>query len=253
MNKRALAWGRLAAHDLEAVRRMSAGSLRSDSETESAMMGLDEIVSERSEFLTAYQDARLARRYAALIEQIAEHERKLCDGETALAEVAARSYFKLLSYKDEYEVARLYTDGSFRRQLEREFTGDYKLRIHLAPQVFNRRDPRTGRARKLELGSWFFPVLKVLSSLRFLRGRFFDPFGWTAHRRRERGLIREFETTIAELLERLRPGNHALAVEIARIPQMIRGFDSVKEETLVAARAKQEELLASFRLHGGAG
>ena len=120
---------------------------------------------------------------------MAAHEEKECGGKRDLARAVASAYFKLLAYKDEYEVARLYSDGSFRRQLEREFEGDYRIEIHLAPQILNRRDPDTGRARKWTLGPWVFAGLRLLQHFRFLRGTPLDPFGWTAHRRFERGLI----------------------------------------------------------------
>ena len=246
MNLRALSWGRLFAHDPEAVRRIVEPDPRPGEA--GAVPGLQEIVSRRVEFLTDYQNAAYARRYRDFVERVAAAERELGTGFEGLAEAVAHFHFKLLAYKDEYEVARLYTDGVFRRAVEREFEGDFKLRIHLAPQLFFSRDPDTGRVRKITLGGWAFWGLGILARFRFLRGTLFDIFGYMKQRRLERRLIGEYEATVLELLAGLTPANHELAVEIAGIPEYVRGFDSVKDEQLAAAREKEANLLAEFRL-----
>jgi indolepyruvate ferredoxin oxidoreductase len=251
MNKRALLWGRLAAHDMAAVERVAAPALRSDAPARDD--SLYALVERRGALLTAYQSARYARRYRALVERVAAREAELQLDGTPLAEAVARYYAKLLAYKDEYEVARLYTDGSFRKQLEAEFEGDYRVSLQLAPPwILNPKDPDTGRHRKWAFGPKFFSALALLARLRFLRGTPFDPFGWSAHRRLERGLIGEYEATLDELLEGLSEENRDLAVAIASIPEQIRGFDLVKEEQLAVARSKQEDLLAAFRLRAPA-
>jgi len=248
MNRRALAWGRLAAHDLAAVEAAARPALRA-SQAAAPAQGFDEVVARRAEFLVAYQGPALARRYRALVERVAAREREETPGREALAEAVARYYFKLLAYKDEYEVARLYTNGEFARQLAAEFEGDYKIQIHLAPPwSLNPREAATGRHRKWTLGAWMFVVLRIMARGRFLRGTPFDPFGWSAHRRLERRLIGEYEARVEELLAGLSPESSELAVEIARIPELVRGFDTVKEEHLEHARAKEAELLAAFRL-----
>jgi indolepyruvate ferredoxin oxidoreductase len=254
-NLRALAWGRLAAHDLATVETAARPALR-DSALAGRAETLEQIVARREAFLTAYQSRRYAARLRRLVERVAERERALADGRDDLARAAARYYFKLLAYKDEYEVARLFTDGSFRRQLEAEFEGDYRVEWHAAPpriplplvdRVFDRRDPITGRTRKIALGPWMFRFLAVLAKFKFLRGTPFDPFGRTEHRRLERRLIGEYERTIEELLDGLGPENRDLAVAIASLPEHVRGFETVKEEQLAAAQAKQAELLDAFR------
>ena len=146
----------------------------------------------------------------------------------------------------EYEVARLYTDGAFRAQLAREFESFERLEIQLAPQIGNPRESDTGRAKKRSLGPWMFAVLGLMKRFKFLRGTPFDPFGWTAHRRLERRLIAEYEATLDELLAGLTAENRDTAVAIARIPELIRGFDLVKEQQLEAAREKLRELLVQF-------
>jgi indolepyruvate ferredoxin oxidoreductase len=247
MNLRALAWGRLAAHDLAAVEAAARPALRASQASEPART-LEETVLRRAEFLVSYQGEKLAHRYRALVERVARRERETVPGREDLALAVARYYFKLLAYKDEYEVARLYTNGEFTRQLEAEFEGDYRLQIHLAPPwSLNPRDRATGRHRKWTLGAWIFPVLRLLARGRILRGTPFDPCGWTAHRRLERRLIREYEARVEELLAGLSPDSFDVAVEIARMPEHIRGFDTVKEEQLAQAREKESELLAAFQ------
>jgi indolepyruvate ferredoxin oxidoreductase len=244
-NLRALAWGRLAAHDYAAVERTARPGLRPAEAAPAAT--LEAMVERRADFLRGYQGASLARRYRERVARVAAHERERTPGHRGLAEAVARYYFKLLAYKDEYEVARLWTDGSFRAQLEREFESWDRIELHLAPQIANPRDPDTGRARKWVLGPWVFRGLGVLAKLKFLRGTPLDPFGWTPHRRRERQLIRDYEARIDELLAGLSPGKHELAVEIASLPEHVRGFDLVKEAHLAAATAREQQLLAAFR------
>jgi indolepyruvate ferredoxin oxidoreductase len=246
MNRRALAWGRLAAVDFAAVERAARPGLRAETAPEPT--SLEALVEHRAALLTAYQSAPYARRYRKLVERVAARERERCGpGETPLALAVARYAAKLMAYKDEWEVARLYTDGSFRAQLAREFESFDRIEIQLAPQVLNPRDPDTGRAQKRSLGPWMFRVLEVMARFKFLRGTPFDPFGLTAHRKLERALVGEYEATIDELLAGLAPANRETAVEIASVPEQIRGFDLVKEQQLEAAREKQRELLAVFR------
>jgi indolepyruvate ferredoxin oxidoreductase len=250
MNRAALAWGRLAAHDPKAVLEAARPLLREPLEPAAAQT-LGQIVERRAAFLTDYHNARYARRYRERVEQVAAAEHRL--GRSGLAEAVARYYFKLLAYKDEYEIARLWTGREFRAQLEAQFEGDYRVQVLLAPQFLNRRDPDTGRARKYALaGAWAFPALRLLARLKFLRFTPLDPFGWTRHRRLERALIGEYERTLDELLGGLTSENHDLAVQVASMPEHVRGYDTVKERHLEDARAKQTEQLAAFRLRAPA-
>ncbi len=247
MNKRALSWGRLAAVDREAVERAARPSLRSD--VAQTPPSLDDFVAKRVAFLTAYQSAAYAERYRTRVQAVATRERERCGaGATPLADAVARYAFKLLAYKDEYEVARLWTDGSFRAQIDREFASWQRIELHLAPQLLNPRDPDTGRAKKRILGPWVFVMLRVMAAFKWLRGTPFDPFGWTAHRRSERALIAEYHATIDTLLTSLTPDNRDLAAEIASLPEAIRGYDLVKDKHLADATSKRRELLDAFRL-----
>jgi indolepyruvate ferredoxin oxidoreductase len=252
MNRRALAWGRLLAHDPAAVEQIVKPLLRGGAGAPLATT-LDEIVAHRTELLTRYQDAKYAERYRSLVARVAEREKAASPGSDALARAVARGYAKLLAYKDEYEVARLYTDGSFAAQVAREFEGEVRLQLHLSPQFLPAwlapRDPETGHVRKWRIPTrLIFPFFRALRPLRRLRGTPFDPFGWTAHRRWERRLIAEYEGTVAELVDGLTPENLPTALEIASLPEHVRGFDDVKERQHEEARHKQSELLAAFRL-----
>ncbi|HET8726062.1 MAG TPA: DUF6537 domain-containing protein, partial [Alphaproteobacteria bacterium] len=191
--------------------------------------------------------AAYAARYRALIDRVRAREAQVAPGQTALTEAAARYAFKLMAYKDEYEVARLYTDGAFLKQIGDQFEGDYRLQFHLAPPIFADRDPETGRLRKRTYGPWMLKAFGLLARMKRLRGTRFDPFGRTAERRRERQLIADYFAEIEEILAGLTPENHHLAVEIARIPELIRGFGHVKEEHLAKAKAREAELLQAFR------
>ena len=207
---------------------------------------LDEVVQRRIVQLTDYQDAAYAGRYRALLQRVREAEARVAPGQDALSEAVARYAYKLMAYKDEYEVARLYSSGEFRRRLEQTFEGDYSLRFHLAPPLLARKD-ENGQLIKKEYGPWMLRAFGVLAKFRRLRGGFFDIFGRSAERRMERRLIVDYFTTIDELLAGLDAGNHALAVEIAQVPEHIRGYGHVKEAHYATARARWDELLARWR------
>jgi len=206
---------------------------------------LDELIARRERFLTDYQDAAYARRYRELVDRVRATEQARVPGSTALTEAVARYAFKLMAYKDEYEVARLYTSGPFLRRLQQQFEGGYTLRFHLAPPLLADRDEQ-GRLVKREYGPWMLTAFRWLAKLKFLRGTAFDPFGRTAERRAERQLIDDYFATVGRLLARLDAGNLDLAVEIARIPEQIRGYGHVKEAHLQRALARQAELLARW-------
>jgi indolepyruvate ferredoxin oxidoreductase len=251
-NKRAFEWGRAAAHDLEAVRKAAASEQGAQViELKRAATSLEEIVAKRVEFLTGYQNAAYAKRYADLVERVRRVESDRIVGSTKLAEAVARNYFKLLAYKDEYEVARLHADPAFRAKLAAQFEGvdgkPYKLNFHLAPPLLARPDPATGIPRKRRFGPWMLHVFAALAKLKFLRGTALDPFGRTAERRAERAAIADYERLIDELLAKLAPGNHDLAVQLASLPEEIRGFGHVKARAQAAVAEKRARLLAQWR------
>src|SRR5947207_12724692 len=196
-SQRTFAWGRLAAHNLAAVQAAAKPTLRVE---KAVARTLPEIVAKRIELLTAYQDKPYAERYRAFVDKVAKAEKDKAPGRRGLAEAVAKSLYKLMAYKDEYEVARLYSDGEFLKKLSAQFEGDYKLSFHLAPPLFAERDPQTGQLKKREYGAWVMPLFGFLASLRRLRGTRLDLFGYTAERRMERRLIGEYEATVESLL-----------------------------------------------------
>ncbi|NIJ70181.1 indolepyruvate ferredoxin oxidoreductase family protein [Xanthomonas sp. 60] len=207
---------------------------------------LDEMIARRVAFLVDYQDAAYAERYRALVERVRTAEADRIGGSTALTETVARYLFKLMAYKDEYEVARLYTSGDFQRRLQQQFEGDFHLRFHLAPPLFAKKDAH-GRLIKKEYGPWMLKAFGVLARLKFLRGGRLDVFGRTGERRMERTLITEYCATVDLLLQGLQDDRLALAVEIASIPEHIRGYGHIKEAHVEQAKAREAALLAQWR------
>jgi indolepyruvate ferredoxin oxidoreductase len=246
-NKKAFEWGRYAAHDVEAVRRIALPDAANNVfELKRFASSLEDIVARRVEFLTGYQNSAYAKRYAELVERVRRVESdRLQSGQ--VAEAVARSYFKVLAYKDEYEVARLHADPAFSARIASQFEGAYKLNFHLAPPLLSRPDPVTGKARKRQFGPWMMPVFRILAKGKGLRGTALDLFGYTAERRSERALIGEYEALIEEILTRLNAENQAVALELAALPQEIRGFGHVREANLRAARTRWTALLARLR------
>jgi len=261
-NLAAFLWGRRAAHDFAAVSTEAFGASQVELST-STVAPLDAIVELRARHLTDYQNQTLAQRYKDLVDRVRQAELGVLGararvvegldggiGDGAgmrLSEAVAQQYFRLLSYKDEYEIARLHSDPRFLDRLRQQFEGDWSLRFHLAPPGLARVDPLTGRPRKIAFGPWMLPVFRGLARLKFLRGTVFDPFGMTEERRQERGLIVEYEALIEELLRGLNPQTHALAVKLARIPEHIRGFGLVKEANLQRVRGDWRDLLTQWR------
>ncbi len=245
MNLRAFRWGRLAAHDRAAVERAATPAVVPTGRALSR--NLDEIIAKRAAYLTGYQNRAYAARYEALVRRVASAESTQAKGMTGLAEAVARAYFKLLAYKDEYEVARLFTDRSFHQALAAQFEGDYRLAFNLAPPAVAEREAATGHLKKREFGPWMMSAFRWLARLKFLRGTALDVFGRTEERRTERKLIVEYETLIDELLAKLSPANHRLAVQIASVPDQIRGYGHIKDAAIVAAKKREAELLACFR------
>ena len=245
-NTKSFRWGRLAAIDRAGV-TAAATPQQAAPASQRLSESLDETVARRVEFLTAYQDADYARRYSDLVALVRQTESARMPGQTALAEAVARYWFKLLAIKDEYEVARLYTDGEFARRVAAQFEGDYTLKFQLAPPLWVKPDPVTGHVAKREYGPWMMKAFGLLAGMKRLRGTAFDVFGRSAERRMERQLIKDYAGLIDEVLAGLAPHNHGLAVALARVPEEIRGFGHVKNRHVTLAKAKEATLLAEFR------
>ena len=244
-NKAAFEWGRRCAHDLAGVQAM----FKAQQVIQFVKKpGLAEMVATRADFLTGYQDAAYAARYRAFVEKVQAAEAGVGSG-TPLSEAVARYLFKLMAYKDEYEVARLHTDRAFTDKIAGMFEGDYKLVHHLAPPLSAKKNDR-GELIKQPFGPWMRSAFGLLAKMKGLRGTALDVFGRTEERRTERALIAEYQACIDELLKSLSADNRALAAEIARIPEEIRGYGHVKERHLRAARPKWDALMQRWRSGG---
>lgn len=239
-NKLALALGRLAAADPAGL----AALLEAPPAQSALEEPLDALLARSVAHLTAYQDAAYARRFADAVSRVREREQAIAP-ELPLTRTFAQALLKLMACKDEYEVARLYTDGAFRQALEQQFEGDYQLEFYMAPPVLSR--TRDGQPpRKLRLGPWMLPAMKLLAQGRRLRGTMLDWFGRTEERRLERALVEDYLARVDELLTALSPERLKLACEIAALPLSMRGFGHVKLANVALARAREAELLHRF-------
>ena len=248
MNKAAFHWGRHAAVAREEVERIAAPTPGTASDSGRTSESLIETLERRVAFLTDYQNEDYGSRYLNECQIVNGAEVTRATGQTQLSDAVARNLFKLMAYKDEYEVARLYTDGSFLKQVAATFDGDnLRFEFHLAPPFLARRDKTTGLPRKMSFGPWMMPLFRLLAKLKFLRGTAFDLFGYTAERRTERRLLEDYRTLLREIAGNLTPQNHHLAVALASIPEKIRGFGHVKQRHLAAAKAEEAMLLEQFR------
>jgi len=250
-NKQAFVWGRTAACDLAGLEKRTRLSDTPAQVIEfKRAPNLDELVKRRVAVLTSYQDAAYAEQYRVFVEQVQAAEAQLPHAESGrgaqrLSLAVATYLFKLMAYKDEYEVARLYTDGAFKAKIAGMFEGGYKLKFHLAPPLLAKHDAH-GHLIKQEFGPWMMRAFGLLAKLKFLRGSALDIFGYTAERKEERGLIVHYKEIVASLLPQLTADNLAAAVAIASIPEEIRGYGHVKERHLAAARIKETQLLNQF-------
>ncbi|MEQ8322625.1 MAG: indolepyruvate ferredoxin oxidoreductase family protein [Rhodospirillales bacterium] len=241
-NKQAFLWGRRAAHDMAAVETIIG---RNDEKPQP--FELDGFIERRINDLTAYQNKTYSDKYSALIDRIRTAEASAMPGSSALSEAAARGLFKLMAYKDEYEVARLYTDGRFERAIQETFADGGKVKIHLAPPLLAERDPVSGHLKKRAYGPWIMMAFRLLAGFKGLRGTVFDPFSYTAERKMERQLIADYESRLVEIADNLSADNHAAAVQLASLPMRMRGFGHVKEANVKAAKACEADLIATFR------
>lgn len=240
-NKQAFEWGRLAAHDLEAIKKLTV------SPNSQPVLDDEELVEHFSDQLQAYQDVTYAEQYRSLVNQVWDAEAKKAQGMNGLARAVTKYAYKLMAYKDEYEVARLHTEAVFSAKLENQFEGNYKLKFHLSPPLIARKDPLTGNPRKMEFGSWILILFRIMAKFKWLRGTSFDIFGYSAERKMERELIEEYERTMAEIIENLNHDNHSLAVEIASLPEKIRGYGHVKLENVEKVKVEWQELVQRYR------
>ena len=245
-NKRSFLWGRRAAVDMKRVEKVA---FPSKAIVVQMPQSLDNLINSRTAFLTEYQDAAYAERYLQLVNKVKSTEASLGLG-NRLSMAVARYYFKLMAYKDEYEVARLYTDGKFIDKVKEQFEGDFSIRFNLAPPLLAEKDAQ-GHFIKAEYGSWVFSAFKLLAKAKGLRGGMFDIFGRTAERKMERQLIVEYADMLQAILPTLNADNISLVIQLASLPEQIRGYGHVKEKAVEQARQRQAQLLAELKGGGG--
>ncbi len=245
-NKQAFDWGRRAAVDLNAVKKIATPpEAKPDSQRLSET--IEEMIERRVKYLTDYQNAAYAERYRALVTRVQKVEAEKFPAKKALTAAVARYAFKVMAYKDEYEVARLYTQTDFVKRIAEQFEGDYKLTFHLAPPIMSEVDAITGEAKKKTFGPWMMTAFALLAKFKGLRGTALDIFGRTAERKMERQLIVDYVATLDEILANLSAENYDVAVDIATVPEHIRGYGHVKEAHFKEAKKLEAELLAKFR------
>ena len=238
---------RLAAADMAKIQAALPAPATAE-EAQPQDQDLAGLVSRRAEFLENYQNRAYAGRYEAFVATVAGREAAVLPGSDKLAKAVARYLFKLMAYKDEYEVARLYTDGAFMNKLKAQFSGDYKLTFHMAPPILTRSGANGEAPAKITLGAWMMPAMKLLARMKGLRGTMLDPFGRSEERQTERRLIEEYQALLQNLLADLTPDNHDTAVKLAEIPEHIRGYGHVKTRHLAQAKETEADLLRRF--HG---
>jgi indolepyruvate ferredoxin oxidoreductase len=241
-NKIAFEWGCRAAHDWPSVQKLMTPLNVIEFKKRESLAGMLE---KRVAFLTAYQDAAYAASYSAFVQKVKTAEEPLGVKHLPLTEAVARNLFKLMAYKDEYEVARLHTDAAFHAKIESMFEGDFKLNYHLAPPLLASLNDK-GELQKSQFGPWMYRAFKVLSLFKGLRGTALDVFGYTEERREERALIQDYLRDVEGLLATLNAENRGAAAEFARVPEQIRGYGHVKARNLHAARLQWKELLERY-------
>ena len=243
-NKQSFNWGRIAATDMALVEQSLPHPIRQNS----PLTKLDDIIAYRVNYLKEYQDQSLADKYANAVNKIRDLETKLGEKSLDLSKAVARNYFKLLAIKDEYEVARLYTNGEFEKKIHQQFEGDFKIHFHMAPPLLAGKDSKS-HLRKMEFGGWMFKALKIVARIRGLRGTAFDLFGRTSERKMERELVSDYENLLLEFHKTLSQNNLFSAIALASTPSEIRGFGHVKEESVANSTKNTAVLLKDY--HSG--
>lgn len=240
-NKKAFLWGRRYAHQPDAVL-----GLLDAPRTESSEQTLDELLADRVSRLSRYQNAAYAERYRQALDALRQADPRAEEAES-ITRTAARQLYRLMAYKDEYEVARLYSDGEFRRKLEEKFEGDFELRFNLAPPLLAARDPQTGELQKREFGPWMQTAFSWLARLRVLRGTPLDVFGYTDERKQERQDIADYRALLDDVMAELKPDNYDTAVDLVASVKQLRGFGHVKDRNREKVQQAQQQLWRRFR------
>ena len=217
-----------------------------ENDSEKISTNSDEKIKRRFDFLAEYQNVEYANKYLKLVEDVKRFEEGLSSKKKELSDAVAFNYFKLMAYKDEYEISRLYTNPQFLKKINDSFEGKFKINFHVAPPIFAKKDSFTGKPTKIKIGQWLIYLMKIMAPLKFLRGGLFDPFGYSNERKTERKLIKDYELRIMSIGEKLNEENYKTACEIAKIPEKIRGFGYIKKNNLIDAKKVENNLVAKF-------
>ena len=245
-NQRVFKIGRLMAHEPEAVQAlMDQGAPTPEWEVLSATT--DELIARRKKDLVSYQNTAYSNKYAALVYKVREAEAKLSGNSDDITESAARYLYKLMAYKDELEVARLYTDGTWKKQLEEKFAGDYKIKFHMAPPLISKRDPISGHLKKREFGGWMLSALKMVSLFKGMRSSPLNPFGYSQERKEDKAMLDQYEGVLNQIIDGLSENNKEAALEMARVPEFIRGYGHVRTQNIESAVRRWKSLDDQFR------
>ena len=242
MNKESIYWGRVAAIDIKKVEALAYSDFTEVKEEES----LQSIINDRSKFLISYQNIKYSNKYKEFVNKVIDFDNSIQNNRDDLSVAAAKYYFKLMSYKDEYEVARLHTGQEIKEYLNDKLDGNYKIEYSLAPPVFGGRNKNTGKYPKRKLPSFTYYIFNILKWFKFVRGTPFDIFGLSKHRKLERKLIHEYELMLSEILSSINIDNYDVAVKIASLPEHIKGYDVVKESSIEKSKILKEKYLNEF-------
>ena len=221
-------------------------SKMSEEDSEKISTNINDKINRRYNFLIEYKDEKYAKKYSNLVNNVKKCEEKLSNNKTTLSEAVAFNYFKLMAYKDEYEVSRLYTHPQFKKKIKEAFDGKFKINFHMAPPIFAKKNSSNGEPVKIKIGQWFLYLMKLIAPLKFLRGTVFDPFGYSDERKTERKLIKDYEIMILDIMQKLKKENYETACEIAKMPEKIRGFGHVKKNNLNIAKNLEANLIAKL-------
>lgn len=244
-NQRVFKIGRLMAHDPSAVEKMVEQGA-SIPEWQIMSESVDELINRREKDLIDYQNKSYAKRYRSLVDKVREAEAKLSGDSEEITEAVGRYLYKLMAYKDELEVARLYTDGSWKKQIEDNFSGDYKIKFHMAPPLISKRDPLTGNLIKREFGGWMLSALSLAGKFKGLRNTPLNPFGYTEERKEDKTLIKQYNAILKLLTDGLNENNREIALEMARVPEFIRGYGHVRTKNVDVAVGRWKALEGQF-------
>jgi indolepyruvate ferredoxin oxidoreductase len=239
-NKRAFQWGRLAASDMAKINTVITAPAQSENSQD---LSLDQVIERHFNDLIRYQNTTYADHYKKAVENARTHASDRLGTDQEIGMLVAKYLYKVMAYKDEYEIGRLYSDPAFLEKLQAQFDGNYKLKFNLAPPLLSRKDKVTGHPKKITFGAWMLPIFKLLAKSKGLRGSMFDVFSYTQERKTERQLITDYNDLITKVVPQVTHENKAIVTELLSLPEHIRGYGHVKEESMIKTRDRWQELL----------